>query len=223
MIRLVLVLMLLSASGASAKDASWFVEGGAACARDHGDGVWYQAAFDHEVDTCSPSFAVGYRNGDWSFGAAYLVETRSGPNRALTNDADYDIHNKKCRANCEQTGLFETKGRVYGLFARREWVMARGVTFELGALAYVPEHTVRISEFYSRDAHGKVYGPVEATYKNQFEVGGSLSAGIGARIDDWRLMARWYPWVKSSGDDGFRSRASLYSGHVVTVTVSMDF
>lgn len=208
--------------------AQWFVEAGGSCARPHGDGIWRQAAFPHRLSTCGPTLGLGYRAGGWSLGATHLLATSSDA-LALTTESDYDSVARRCIANCDQMGRFETRGQVYGLFARREWVTVQGAVLEFGALAYVPAHTVRVSEFHSRDQHGVPFGPAEATYRNRFEVRASPSVGVGWRSDRWRLLARWYPWVKSSGDrlteDGtsYRSLTSLYSGQVTTVVLLHDF
>jgi hypothetical protein len=203
--------------------AQMFAEAGMSGAQTQ-DGLWYQQAFDPHVDARSGTFAVGYRVGAWSVGGAYLLRT-SSVSQATVLDADYDPGAGSCLRNCDAPATFETRGAVYGAFVRREWVMARGVTFELGALAFVPRQTVWVSGWR---AGGDPAQPAQsARYDNRHEWRLSASLGSGWTDGRWRVMARWYPWIKTGGDEvvggTFEGLTGLYNGNVATLTVGFDF
>jgi hypothetical protein len=198
-----------------------FVEAGGACAQDHGDGIWYQEAFPHKVQLCGPTFAVGYRAGAWSFGAAHLFRT-SSTSQATVRDQDYDSKAHKCLDNCDAPATFETKGSAYGAFVRYEWRPWRGAIVEAGALVFQPRMQVVVSNW--RENGDPANPAVRGVYTHKREVGITPSIGLGWKAGDVRAMARFYPWVKVRKDslDG-SSVTGLYNGPTGTLTLSYDF
>lgn len=206
---------------ASPAQAQVFIEAGGACVRDHGDGVWYQTAFSPRVDLCSPTFAVGYRIGAWSVGAAHLFRV-SSTSRATVRDQDYDSDAGRCLDNCDYPATFETDGRAFGAFLRYEWKLSQGVTFELGALLFSPRQTVRVSNW--RENGDPLKPAVMGLYTNDVEWKITPSIGAGWQTRGVRVMTRFYPWVKTGGDAPDGSRITgLYNGPTGTLTVSYDF
>lgn len=207
---------------APAASAQFFVEAGVARVRDHGDGIWYQEAFAPRVDLASPTFAVGYRLGAWSVGAAYLFSVSS--HSKAVHDHEYDPHAHRCLANCDLAATFDSEGYTFGAFLRHEWKLAHGITLELGGLLFSPRQSVSVSGWReNRDA------PVSpaVTYTNDVEWKITPSIGAGWQSQGWRVMGRFYPWVKTSGDEvaggTFTGLTGLYNGPTGTLTVSYDF
>jgi hypothetical protein len=197
-----------------------------ACAGTHGNGVWYQEGYPYRLDLCSTSWEVGVEKEGWSFGYSRLLQTSSDA-YALTADEYYDVAQKKCRKHCDRTGYFHTSGKVDGLYLRREWVY-HNIVFMLGGYVFIPQHTVRISEFYGTNPDGSKYEhPVSATYENKTEYKFSPSFGVGYRYENLTFMVDYHTSVKSSGDrpkpGGYETLSSLYSGSVVRAKLVVRF
>ena len=214
----------LAALFISPAGAQVFIEAGGACVRDHGDGIWYQEAFSPRVDLCSPTFAAGYRFGAWSVGAAYLFRV-SSHSQATVRDQDYDPKAGRCLDNCSTLATFDTNGSAWGAFVRYEWKLSQGVTFEAGALIFTPRQTVWVSDWRE---NGDASNPaVSARYDNRHEWRITPSVGAGWQARGVRVMARFYPWVKTGGDEvsgsTFVGLTGLYNGPTGTLTISYDF
>jgi len=189
---------------------------GYACARDHGDGIWYQRAYPYATDLCAPTFDVGYRVGGWTFGYRDLVRTSSRGQGV--EDVDYDVGQAKCLRACDTPATYVTSGRVYGIYAEYEWRSA-GWRWIAGALVFIPEHEVTVSGW---DETGPVMPT--ATYVNPREPRVTPYVGAGYQFAPHAaVVARYYPFVKGAGDNGFESRATLYNGPLLTVSVRYEF
>lgn len=200
-----------------------FIEAGGSCVKDHGDGVWYQRAFSPTVDLCGPTFALGYRWGAWSVGAAHLFRV-SSKSQATVRDQDYDPKAGRCLDNCSALATFETDGKAYGAFVRYEWTLGDAV-LELGALLFSPRQTVWVSNW--RANGDATQPPVSARYDNGREWRITPSIGAGWKFGSLQVMARFYPWVKTGGDEvsgtTFTGLTGLYNGPTLTATASFRF
>jgi hypothetical protein len=185
-------------------------------AEPHGDGVWRQKFFPYTMRTDGPTWGIGYRVGGWEFGYRDLIHTSSSAQGV--EDADYDVGTGQCKHNCDSPATYVTSGRVYGLYGEYRW-RAAGWELIAGLLAFIPEHEVVVSDW---DETGEIQPP--HTYVNPREL--RVSPYVGASYQfapHTAVVARYYTSIRGAGDDGFKSRTTLYGGPVITMSLEFTF
>jgi hypothetical protein len=145
----------------------------------HGDGVWYQQAFPHDLSTRAQSLSIGladrkYRIGIEALGTVKTVAV------ATPSDADYNANHGA--ATWPLAHWYGT-GSVTGLYASRVWTQGY-ISAELGLYAYRPTWSVTIPDWHECKECAPHY--VKVTHKTQYSI--TPYVGIGMTSGNTQVM-----------------------------------
>jgi hypothetical protein len=108
----------------------------------HSDGIWYQQAFPHDLNTRAESISIGLANDKYRFGIEALGTVKTFA-VATSSDADYQANGGA--AQWPISHWYGT-GSVSGLYASRVWTQGY-VSAELGLYAYRPTWSETIPDW----------------------------------------------------------------------------
>lgn len=215
-------ILLLAATAAQAQRLEVGV--GSSIAVIHGDGVWYQRAFPHDLDTRAPAFKVGL-TGDisprlsWHLDAVHLGRN-SVNSRSTPHDENY-IKGVGYNGTALPLANYIGTGKVYGFAATLEAHTTGDTQYgvEAGPFIYRSKWRMSVPDWYPAQQTGPstfvAAGPVAPVWADQAQWALGGVVGLTARKGPVGLSLRVYLDGKGFKGHGSDPWPPIWKRHIV--------